>query len=131
MNPVWPNEPTGKQLAPVAGKRRFDIPAKSAKRSAGSRLTGRGHLFQRELLQRKAARPAGKPVEQVLCVDGDVAGGAEESGMPGNAAHATRGWIVDHSPEHDAMVVLRGRDAAAPASGGRNRMCSTPSGCAR
>ena len=61
------------------------------------------------------ARPAGKPVEQVLRVDGNVAGGAEKPRVPGNAAHPTRRWIVDNSPEHDAMIVLRGRNAAVPA----------------
>ena len=104
-----------KQLAAVAGVGRFDIPAEPAQRSAGSRLLRRGHLFQRELQQREMARLAGKPVEQVLRVDGDVAGSAEDPGMPGNPAHAPRGWIVDHSPQHDAMIVLGGRSAAAPA----------------
>ena len=65
--------------------------------------------------QRKTAGPAGEPVEQVLRIDGDIAGGAEESRVTGDAAHAARGWIVHDSAEHDAVFVLRRRDAAAPA----------------
>ena len=58
---------------------------------------------------------AGQPVEQILGIDGDVSSGAEEAGMAGNTAHAARSWIVDHSPQHDALIVLRGGDTAAPA----------------
>ena len=46
--------------------------------------------------------------------DGDVTGRTEESRMPCDTAHATRGRIVDKAPEHDAMIVLCGCDTAAP-----------------
>ena len=114
MNPVWPKEPDRKQLAAIAGEGRFDIPSEPAKRGAGRRLAGRGHLFQSELPQRETAGPAGQAVEQILRIDRDFAGGAEEPGVAGNSAHAPGSWIVDHSAEHDALIVLGGCDAAAP-----------------
>ena len=105
----------GEELAAIAGERRLDIPAQSAQRCAGSRLAGRGHLFERKLLERESAGPAGKPIQQVLGVDGNVIRSAEESRVPGNAAHAPGSWIMHQPAKHDSMFVLRGCDTAMPA----------------
>ena len=75
-------------------------------------MAGRGHLFQSELPQRETAWPAGQAVDQILRVDRDFAGGAEEPGVAGNSAHAPGSWIVYHSAEHDALIILGGCDAA-------------------
>ena len=76
-----------KKLATVAGIRRVDIPAETAQRRSRGGLTRGRHLFRCEPGQGKAAWSACEPVEQVLGVDGNFTGGAEEPGVAGDSPH--------------------------------------------
>jgi len=62
------------------------------------------------------ARPAAAAaIEESLRENRKIVGGGEYSRMPGDAAHAARGGIVDHSAEQ-AMVFIffGGSDARLP-----------------
>ncbi len=39
-------------------------------------------------------------MQQIVGKDGQIVGGGEQSGMAGNAAHASRGRVMDHAAQH-------------------------------
>ena len=45
VKPVCPNDPTGKKVSAIAGKRRIDIPSQTSQHGSGWRLLRRDHLL--------------------------------------------------------------------------------------
>ena len=104
--PGVPERSDRKQLAAVGGVRRVDVPAEAANVAHPGRRGRRRHARHRrggedaDIAERSA-------VQQHAAEPRQVRGGAEESGVSGDAVHASRRRIVD-DPAQKRRVDRRG-----------------------
>ena len=97
-----------KQLAAIRGEAGVDVPAEAAHARHAWRRRGRDHPRDGRG-DSTCAAPSAAAVQQHPRKARQIARGAEEAGVPGDAAHAPRRRIV-----HDAAQRRRGRRVARP-----------------
>jgi len=108
------------QFAAIRRERRVDVPAEPASVRLEVRSGGARHLLDGERRQDARALQCAA-AEQHSAEDGQIGGRAKETRVSGDAAHATRGWIVHDAAQHrhvgaltrpaEARAALRRRDA--------------------
>ncbi len=109
--PGMPKAADGKQFSTVGGKRCIDIPTQAANIRLVSRLLGRCHLLDRQRRPYLAI-----VVEQRLSKLRHIVGSREHSRVSGNAAHLSRGRVMDGAAQHASgmLIDLRGSNPVTP-----------------
>lgn len=108
--PVWPKDPPGEIGGVLLAVRRANVPSETSKGGRSGEGDRCGHGCDGS--GRKNTLVSYQPsIQQHLCEYGQIVGHGEQPGMPGNAAHAIGGRILNFALAQVALFHVGRSDA--------------------